>query len=98
MKPDALFINVARGAITDEKALADALKEGRLGGLGIDVYSMEPFPEDHPFYEIRNSDRVCMTPHMAWGAYEARARCLEEIVLNIRAFQAGTPRNCVNGK
>ncbi len=98
MKPDALFINVARGAITDEKALADALKEGRLGGLGIDVYSMEPFPEDHPFYEIRNSDRVCMTPHMAWGAYEARARCVEEIVLNIRAFQAGTPRNCVNGK
>ena len=96
MKPDALFINVARGAVADEKALADALKAGRLGGLGIDVYTAEPFPETHPFFEIRESDRVCFTPHMAWGALEARVRCLDEIVLNIRAFQSGTPRSVVN--
>lgn len=96
MKPGALFINVARGAIADEKALADALTEGRIGGLGIDVYSQEPFPKDHPFYAIRQNDRVCMTPHLAWGAYEARVRCLEEIVMNIRAFQRGVKRNCVN--
>ena len=96
MKPDALFINVARGAVADEKALAEALKAGRIGGLGIDVYSTEPFPESHPFFEIRESDRVCFTPHMAWGSVEARCRCLDEIVLNIRSYINGTPRNCVN--
>ena len=96
MKKDALFINVARGAVADEAALADALKEGRIGGLGVDVYSAEPFPETHPFYEIREDDRVCLTPHMAWGAYEARERCIREIAENIRAFREGRLRNCVN--
>ena len=96
MKPDALFVNVARGAVADEQALADALAENRLGGLGIDVYTREPFPEDHPFYVLRADDRVCLTPHMAWGALEARERCLREMILNIRAFENGTPRNCVN--
>ena len=96
MKPDALFVNVARGAVADEQALADALAENRLGGLGIDVYTREPFPEDHPFYVLRADDRVCLTPHMAWGALEARQRCLQEMILNIRAFESGTPRNCVN--
>ena len=96
MKPDALLINVARGAVTDEQALADALREGRIGGLGVDVYSTEPFPEDHPFYEIREDSRVCLTPHLAWGAYEARERCIREIAENIRAFQDGRLRNCVN--
>ena len=95
MKPDALLINVARGAVTDEAALAEALKEGCLGGLGIDVYAREPFPEDHPFQGIREDDRVCLTPHMAWGSYEARVRCLDEMILNIRAFQEGKPRNRV---
>ena len=96
MKPDALFINVARGAVADEQALADALAGNRLGGLGIDVYTREPFPQDHPFYRLREDDRVCLTPHMAWGALEARERCLREMILNIRAFENGTPRNCVN--
>lgn len=96
MKQDALFINVARGAVADEQALADAVRTGSLGGIGIDVYSSEPFPESHPFYAIRESSRVCMTPHMAWGAYEARERCIREIAENIRAFQEGKPRNCVN--
>ncbi len=96
MKPDALFINVARGAVADEQALADALAGSRLGGLGIDVYTREPFPQDHPFYSLREDDRVCLTPHMAWGALEARERCLREMILNIRAFENGTPRNCVN--
>ena len=96
MKPDALFINVARGAVADEQALADALAGSRLGGLGIDVYTREHFPQDHPFYRLREDDRVCLTPHMAWGALEARERCLREMILNIRAFENGTPRNCVN--
>ena len=98
MKPDALFINVARGAVTDEQALADAVMEKRIGGIGIDVYSAEPFTENHPFYAIRMDERVCLTPHMAWGAYEARERCIREIADNIMAFRNGKLRNCVNAE
>ncbi len=96
LKREAIVINVARGAVTDEKALAEALKQGSIGGLGVDVYSREPFPEDHPFYELRENDRACFTPHMAWGAYEARVRCLDEMILNIRAFVNGERRNRVD--
>ena len=96
MKRDAVFINVARGAVTDEAALADAVAEGRLGGIGVDVYSVEPFPKEHPFYAIRRLPNVCLTPHMAWGAYEARARCLFEICRNIEAFARGDRRNRVD--
>ena len=92
MKKDCIFINVARGAVADEEALAAALREGRLGGLGVDVYSREPFPEEHPFYAIRSLPNVCLTPHMAWGALETRQRCLQEIMENIRAFTRGEKR------
>ncbi len=92
MKKDCIFINVARGAVADEEALAAALREGRLGGLGVDVYSCEPFPEEHPFYAIRTLPNVCLTPHMAWGALETRQRCLREIMENIRAFRRGEKR------
>ena len=92
MKKDCIFINVARGAVADEAALAAALREGRLGGLGVDVYSREPFPEEHPFYAIRTLPNVCFTPHMAWGALETRQRCLAEIMENIRAFIRGEKR------
>ena len=95
MKPDTVLINVARGAVTDEAALAEALSEGRIGGLGIDVYTREPFPETHPFFALRNHPRLCLTPHMAWGAREARERCLREIILNIKAFRRGESRNRV---
>ncbi len=92
LKKDCIFINVARGAVADEKALAEAVKAGRLGGLGVDVYSVEPFPEEHPFYAVRGLPNVCLTPHMAWGALETRQRCLREIMENIRAFQRGERR------
>ncbi len=92
MKKESIFINVARGAVADEGALAAAIREGRLGGLGVDVYSREPFPEEHPFYAIRALPNVCLTPHMAWGALETRQRCLREIVENIRAFTRGERR------
>lgn len=95
MKKDAILINVARGAVADEAALASAMLEGRLGGLGVDVYSTEPFLEDHPYSVIAGLDNVCMTPHMAWGAYESRLRCVEEIGQNILSFQNGGRRNRV---
>lgn len=98
MKPNAIVINVARGAVTDEQALADALLEGRLGGLGVDVYSAEPMSAEHPFYPIRQQGNVCFTPHMAWGAYETRVRLLGEMAENIRSFLSGGTRNRVDLK
>lgn len=96
MKKDVIIVNAARGLVTDEKAIADAVKEGRVGAFGSDVFSVEPFGKDHPFYEIKDLPNVCLTPHMAWGAYEARVRCLSEIVENIKAFQNGEKRSRVD--
>lgn len=92
MKDTAVFINAARGAVTDEAALAEALKNGKIGALGSDVYTAEPFGKDHPFYAIKDLDNVCLTPHMAWGAKEARDRCLAEICENITDFLSGGKR------
>lgn len=96
MKDGAILVNMARGAVTDEAAVAAAVVSGKLGGLGCDVYSTEPFPESHPYYAIRDRENVLLTPHMSWGAYEARARCLEEMILNMRACFAGELRNRVD--
>lgn len=97
MKPSAILINVARGAVIDEKAAVHALLENRIGGLGVDVYSVEPFPTDSPYALLSDSDRACLTPHMAWGAYETRLRVVDEIKENIRAFLRGEKRNRVEG-
>ncbi len=96
MKSDAVFINVARGAVADEEALADAILNKKLGGLGIDVYSEEPFSKEHPYNNILNNDRVCLTPHTAWGAYEARLRCLEAVKENIADFLNGGRKNRID--
>ena len=96
MKSNAILINLSRGATTDENAIASAIKEGRIGGFASDVYSEEPFGEKHPFSEIMDRDNVLFTPHMAWGAYEARERCLMEILKNIEAFKKGDRRNRVD--
>ncbi len=93
MKSDAILVNVARGAVCDEGALCEAILEGRLGGIGVDVYTKEPFPADSPYNGVMHMDNVCLTPHMAWGAYEARNRCLQEICLNIESFNRGERRN-----
>ncbi len=95
MKKDAILINVARGAVLDEGAVAKAVFEGRLGGFGCDVYSVEPFPDSHPYNEILSLPNVCMTPHIAWGGYETRTRLLSEMAENISAFLSGKIRNRV---
>lgn len=96
MKRGAIVINVARGAVTDESALAEGIASGHLGGLGIDVYSLEPLAESNPLYGVKDLPNVCLTPHMAWGAMEARQRCMDEIAENIRAFEEGLTRNRVD--
>ncbi len=96
MKDSALFINVSRGAVADEEALTEAVENGRIGGLGIDVYSEEPLSEKSPYNRILRRENVIFTPHMAWGAYESRIRCMEEIVKNIETFLMGGKRNRVD--
>lgn len=97
MKKNVIFINVARGAVCDEEALAKAIEEERIGALGVDVFSAEPFPEDHPFCRILGRDNVCLTPHMAWGSLEARNRCMAVVAQNIRDHAAGKTTNRVEG-
>ncbi len=95
-KRGVVLVNMARGAVTDEAALAEGVLSGHLGGLGADVFSMEPLPEDHPFFAIKDHPNVALTPHMSWAAVEARARCLSEVAANIEAFMNGERRNRVD--
>ena len=95
MKKNAIVINSARGAVVDERALCDALLEGKIGGIGTDVYSTEPMQPDSPYNDILDCENAILTPHMAWGAYEARVRCIDEIEKNISAFLNGEMRNRV---
>lgn len=96
MKKNAIFINVARGLVADEEALTRAIEEDRIGGLGVDVFSVEPFGEDHPYTRILDRDNVLLTPHTAWGASETRNRCLAIVADNIRVWQSGGRQNRVD--
>jgi glycerate dehydrogenase len=95
MKPDAVLINTARGALVDARALADALKEKKLAGAGIDVLEREPPPPGHPLLDP-SIPNLIVTPHVAWAAREARQRCLDELALNVLSFQSGGRRNRVD--
>ena len=96
MKPNVVLVNEARGAVLDEAAVAEAVKNGEIGAFGCDVYSVEPFGEDHPYFEIKDMDNVLLTPHAAWGSYEARCRCMSIIADNIKAFFDGKNLNRVD--
>ncbi|MDT8444959.1 MAG: D-2-hydroxyacid dehydrogenase [Desulfuromonadales bacterium] len=92
MKTSAYLINTSRGLLVDEKALAEALRRGAIAGAGLDVLSAEPPPGDNPLLTAPN---CYITPHLAWATFAARQRLIGEIVENLRAFLAGTPRNQV---
>ncbi len=96
MKPSVIIVNEARGAVTVEEDIRDAIISGRIGGFGCDVYSEEPFSEHHPYNDIKNMNNVILTPHSAWGAHEARARCLDIIIQNIKSFASGKNLNRVD--
>ena len=96
MKPSVILYNAARGAVTNEVAVVEAVLEGKIGAFGCDVYSIEPYPAEHPMTRIASLPNVCLTPHMAWASYEARNLCIDEVIENIRAFKSGVARNKVN--
>ncbi len=96
MKPSVIIVNEARGAVVVESDIRDAILDRKIGGFGCDVYSTEPFGADHPYNDIMNMDNVILTPHAAWGAYEARERCLNIIVENINSFVNGKILNRVD--
>jgi glycerate dehydrogenase len=96
MKPTAFLINTARGALVDECALIEALREKKLAAAALDVISREPPPPDHPIIQAaKELDNLLVTPHTAWSAREARERLLMEVAENISAFLEGQPRNIV---
>lgn len=93
MKDRALLINTARGGLIDEKAVADALHSGKLGGAAMDVACQEPINADSPLLTAPN---CIITPHIAWAPLEARKRILEITVQSIQAFLDGDRINVVN--
>ena len=86
MKPTSLVINVARGGIIDEAALAEALDNGWVAAAALDVFSVEPLRES-PLYNIKDRYRLLASPHNAWSAAEAIDRLIECVAKNIRTWQ-----------
>ena len=86
MKSTSIFINVGRGPIVDERALADALTEGQIASAGLDVLSVEPMVESNPLRAIKDSEKLIITPHIAWASVEARTRLMQIIAGQIKEY------------
>lgn len=83
MKRTAILVNMGRGAIVDEKAVAEAVDTGVIAGAGLDVFVTEPLPLDHPYLHMKHPERMSLAPHVAWGSVEARTRLISMIADNI---------------
>jgi D-3-phosphoglycerate dehydrogenase / 2-oxoglutarate reductase len=93
MKPDAILVNTSRGSIVDTVALAEALRDGRLGGAGLDVYEEAPLPAEHP---LRACENVVLTPHSAAYTEEALAQVRKRALADaLRVLRGEPPRDPV---
>jgi glycerate dehydrogenase len=95
MKKSAVLLNLGRGPIINENALARALKGEWIAAAGLDVLTVEPMLDSNPLIEIQDSTRLIITPHIAWATVEARQRVTDEVFKNITAFLKGEARNLV---
>ncbi|MDE7331450.1 MAG: D-2-hydroxyacid dehydrogenase [Lachnospiraceae bacterium] len=96
MKKSAILINVARGPVVNDKDLYEALTKGYIAGAGLDVTGTEPMKDSNPLSRIKDSNKLIITPHLAWASTEARERCVSETCKNIESFLKGMDRNIVN--
>jgi len=96
MKKTAILINVARGPVVNNSDLYEALVSGEIQAAGLDVLEKEPMEVGNPLSNFKDSNRLIITPHLAWASVEARTRCVEGVYQNIKAFLNGESRNVVN--
>lgn len=96
MKNSAVLLNVARGPVVNNPDLYRALVDGEIAAAGLDVLETEPLKEENPLSKIKDSNRLVITPHMAWASTEARIRLIAEVAENIKSFIKGENRNVVN--
>lgn len=96
MKKTSVLINVGRGPIINEKALYEALINEEIAAAGLDVLIKEPMAFDNPLYNIKDSNRLIITPHIAWATVESRKRLMSEVYKNIEAFNSGIRRNRID--
>lgn len=87
MKSSAIFLNLGRGPIVVEKALADALENGKIAAAGLDVLCVEPMSADNPLLRIQDSKKLLITPHIAWASVEARTNLMNIILEQIQDWQ-----------
>lgn len=86
MKSSAILINMGRGGIVNEEALAEAIDHDQIGGAAMDVFEKEPIESNNPLLKIRKKDKLVLTPHIAWSSIESRTMLIEKIVDNIKTF------------
>lgn len=86
MRPHAIFLNLGRGQIVEEEALADALNEGKIAAAGLDVLCQEPMSADSPLLKVKEKDRLLITPHIGWASVEARTNLMDIVAGHIRRF------------
>ena len=96
MKKTAILLNVARGPVVNGEDLYTALTENYILGAGLGVTGTAPMQDRNPLSRIKDSNRLIITPHMAWASIEARTRCVSETCKNIEAFLKGEDRNVVS--
>ena len=96
MKNSAIHINVARGPVVNNTDLYEALEKGEIKAAGLDVMEKEPLQLSNPLSKIKDSNKLIITPHLAWGSVEARERCVLGVYDNIKAFLDGAPIHVVN--
>ncbi len=95
MKSSAILLNLGRGPIVNESALANALKEEKIAAAGLDVLTVEPMTDRNPLKELTDSTKLIITPHIAWATIEARQRVVDEVYQNIVSYLNGEERNIV---